>query len=188
MNSAGTARVGHGWRPYEILDRASVCAIAGWEGLGDRLKAMARDGIRESRRSRVSSGRPLQAAHKPARRWAAAHPAAIEMQCKDGAAGTRHRVRHAGLMAPNVHALVQFSGHQTVTIKYTKEGMSMSRPESATIQMAQLAAQTNARSEAFRPQWQAAVSRPAPLILRPTPKRRCCKTCAGLGCIGRCQF
>jgi hypothetical protein len=65
----------------------------------------------------------------------------------------------------------------------------MSRLEGARREMAYPPAQKNtAVNVAFRLRWQPTASRSAPLVLRPAPKRRGCKTCDGVGCIGRCRF
>lgn len=65
----------------------------------------------------------------------------------------------------------------------------MSRLEGARREMAYPPApKTIARSGAFRLRWEPTASRSAPLVLRPAPKRRGCKTCDGVGCIGRCRF
>jgi hypothetical protein len=65
----------------------------------------------------------------------------------------------------------------------------MSRLEGARREMAYPSAQkTTARNGAFRPRCEPTASRSAPLVLRSAPKRRGCKTCDGVGCIGRCRF
>jgi len=50
------------------------------------------------------------------------------------------------------------------------------------------AQKTTAHAGVFRQRWQPTASRSAPLVLRPVPKRRDCKTCDGVGCTGHCRF
>jgi hypothetical protein len=65
----------------------------------------------------------------------------------------------------------------------------MPQLEAAGREMTYPAAQkTTAVNGAFRLRWQPTAPRSAPLVLRPAPKHRGCKTCDGVGCIGRCRF
>jgi hypothetical protein len=59
----------------------------------------------------------------------------------------------------------------------------MSGPETAMSELSHSAAhENNTGKEEFRLEVGTGTSRPAPLVLSRAARRRCCKTCDGLGC------